>query len=315
MREMWVQRDQPSGQPFGRWLVRAVLVASLGQGPLARAEEPAAGGQAPLSVDHAPPSLQPRQDEAEERAARLLQQAKERFAEGDYQSSVSLLEEAYALTHSPRFLMNLGVAHHYLNECETALGYYRQYLQADPRGDLRAEATAAVERLEPICGGKSEPRAADVGAAPNPPPAPVALSHSPAQPSAAALFHPPPPTRVGERAPWVGVSRWMLLSAGAATAVGSVTLGLLALHAKSARESLQRSLPPGQTWDDFAGKSRDTELQRGLRRDQLWCWVFAGSSVLFSGTAGALWLIDSGPRGSVGFSADGFAGLQYERQF
>jgi hypothetical protein len=306
-----------SSQPRGRWLVGAALVAAMAQAPSVRAEEPAAGSQAPLGVAPVPldspaqPGSPPQQNEAEERAERLLQQAKARFAEGDYQASVSLLEEAYTLTHSPRFLMNLGVAHHYLNECETALGYYQQYLQADPQGGLHAEASAAIEQLEPICGQKAKPPVADLGPAPNTLPALVAPG-PPAQTAAPAPFS--PPTSVPEPAPSVSASQWLLIGAGAA-AVGSLTMGLLAVHAKHERESLQQSVPPGQTWDEFAGKSRDAELQQNLHRDQVWCWVFAGSSVLLAGTAGALHLLDAGPKGSLAFAADGFPSLQYQRQF
>ena len=293
----------------------------MAQGPLARAEEPAAGSQAPVGVAPAPQGSPPQQnssppppDEAEARAERLLQQAKARFAEGDYQASVSLLEEAYALTHSPRFLMNLGVAHHYLNECETALGYYRQYLQADPQGALHAEASTAIEQLDPICGQKAKPPVADLGPAPNTVPALVTPISPPAQPAAPAAVSPPPPTGVPEPAPSVGATTWLLIGAGA-TAVGSLTMGLLAVHAKHERESLQRSVPPGQTWDEFADKARDAELQQNMHQDQVWCWVLAGSSVILAGTAGALQLIHAGPQGSIAFATDGFPSLQYQRQF
>jgi hypothetical protein len=280
------------------------LVASA-----ARAGEPIPSGTAGVPVGSGETSTERAlQSDAEEHALQLLQKAREHFEAGEYAAAVPLLEQAYALTHSPRYLLNLAIAHHYLDECALALRYYEEYLDRDPRAERRAEATTAIEQLKPICG------APEPDAAPAPTPTPVTASA--AAPRAIAPDASPPIT--DEHAGRGGTRRivaWSLLGAGAATTIASVAAAVLALNAKADREALQRAVPPGLTWDAFGGRSRDAGLEDAFHRDPILTWVFAGSSLFLLGTGGALWLMDTGPHGSVSLTATGYPGVRYDGTF
>jgi len=287
--------------------VSTALVAVCLAASAARAEEPPrTPGSTDGSVNTAAEGAL--QSDTEEHALELLQQAKAHFADGEYAAAVPLLEQAYTLTHSPRYLLNLAIAHHYLDECAPALRYYQEYLRSDPLGERRAEATTAVEQLQPICGAP-EPDAAP-GPASLPPTTALAVPHAlePATTPPITQDHSGPDrTR--------RIVAWSLLGAGAATTVASVATAVLALNAKADREALQHSVPPGQTWDEFGGRSEDDSLQDTLHRNQILTWVFAGSSVFLLGTGGALWLMDAGPHGSVSLTASGYPGLRYDGTF
>jgi tetratricopeptide (TPR) repeat protein len=249
-----------------------VFAALLAGASIASAEpsdpEPPATAVPEAPIAEPPPVVAPA--DANAQAGELLEQAKQHFARGEYGAAVPLLERAYALTRSPRYLLNLGIAHHYLNECEAALGYYQRYLQSDPQGQWRAQAMTAVDQLSPIC----------APAAASPAPAASLAKAAPLdQPPAAADAQP----RSGER-----VAAWVLLGAGAASLAASIVFTAEALGARSDRQDLQRSVPPGQPWDDFAGRQRDTELDQEFRRDQTVAWVLAGSSVVLFGTGAVL---------------------------
>jgi tetratricopeptide (TPR) repeat protein len=250
------------------------------------------------------------------RALELLAQAKQRFEQGDYASAVPLLEQAHALTQSPRYLLNLGIAHHYMNECAVALRYYQLYLEQDPRGEGRAHAANALEHLTPICGARAEP-APSVPA----PSSPAPRTPSASSISAAELAGTPTPSQSGvesEPAPESSsrqVLGWALVGTGGVVAGVAVTLAVLSLDAKSDRQALQKSVPPGEKWDDFAGKGQDAELDRKFHRNQVLAWVFSGAAAVLLGAGGGFLLARSEPGVTVSFSTDGAPALEYSTRF
>lgn len=309
-----------------RWATLLVFVARALGAPLAYAQAP----DAPSSAVGAPAVEDPSSavgapdPGADARALELLAQAKQRFAQGDYAGAVPLLEQAYSLTQSARYLLNLGIAHHYMNECAPALHYYRLYLEQDPGGEGRADAANAVEHLTPICGGRVEPappgpaassRAASSRAASSPAASIRASSAlSPSSVSATA----PVESGVGSepaREPSRRILGWTLVGAGAVAAGVAVAMGVSALDAASDRQALQRSVPPGVKWDEFTGKGQDEEIDRRFHRDQVLAWVFSGAAALLLGTGGTFLLTRSEPSLTVSLPTHGLPELQYAARF
>ena len=117
------------------------------------------------------------------------------------------------------------------------------------------------------------------------------------------------------RKPSRKVLGWTLVGAGAVATGVAVTLAVSALDAKSDRQALQKSVPAGVRWDDFAGKGQDAELDQAFRRDQVLAWVFSGAAALLLGTGGAFLLTRDEPNVSVSFSPGGLPELQYAGRF
>jgi hypothetical protein len=84
-------------------------------------------------------------------AKELFERAKEKYIEGDLNSSLRLLEESYDLSHLPELLFNLGELNDELHRCAPALDDYQRYLERMPSGAKRAEAEEAVARLSAKC--------------------------------------------------------------------------------------------------------------------------------------------------------------------
>jgi tetratricopeptide (TPR) repeat protein len=130
-------------------LLGATLCLVLAVSPVA-ADEPPDG----VTGNHAAPA-DPAGSAAEARkqqAVGLLVRARVHYANGDFDAAIVLLERAYELTGSSRYVFNLGAAHHGAGHCEIARSYYEEYLNREPRGSERGAAAAALEELYSKCG-------------------------------------------------------------------------------------------------------------------------------------------------------------------
>jgi tetratricopeptide (TPR) repeat protein len=87
-----------------------------------------------------------------QQAVGLLVRARVHYANGDFDAAIVLLERAYELTGSSRYVFNLGAAHHGAGHCEIARSYYEEYLRREPRGSERGAAAAALEEIYSKCG-------------------------------------------------------------------------------------------------------------------------------------------------------------------
>ncbi len=88
----------------------------------------------------------------EQRSLGLLARARVLYADGDFDAAIVLLERAYELAGSSRYVFNLGAAHHGAGHCELARGYYEEYLRREPRGSERAAASTALAEVYSNCG-------------------------------------------------------------------------------------------------------------------------------------------------------------------
>lgn len=93
----------------------------------------------------------------EQQALGLLARARVLYADGDFDAAIVLLERAYELAGSSRYVFNLGAAHHGAGHCELARGYYEEYLRREPRGSERAAASTALEEIYSNCGRSHRP--------------------------------------------------------------------------------------------------------------------------------------------------------------
>lgn len=108
---------------------------------------------------HAAPA-EPASDEAGDDAETALDQARERFARGEFAAARDLLLRAYDRSHRPDVLFALGQAEFNLENFEAAIGYYEQYLATNPDAERAALTQQAL--------GAARARIA----APKPPPPP-----------------------------------------------------------------------------------------------------------------------------------------------
>lgn len=92
---------------------------------------------------------------AQARAAELFKRSADEYKKGNFQATVKLLDEAYALDPQPVLVYNLGRAYEGLGDLTTAIAAYEKYLHDDPktadRGALEHRiATLRRERDEKV---------------------------------------------------------------------------------------------------------------------------------------------------------------------
>jgi tetratricopeptide (TPR) repeat protein len=85
---------------------------------------------------------------ARTRAAELFKNGAEAYRKGNFQGTVNLLKEAYALDPQPVILYNLGRAYEGLGDGDAAMDAYRRYLEADPKAPDRPSIEQRLATLQ-----------------------------------------------------------------------------------------------------------------------------------------------------------------------
>lgn len=261
-------------------LFSALLLAASA----ARAEPPRASPVEPGS----PPDAQ---------AELLLERAKSLFREGEYRQALPLVQRAYALTESPRFLFNLGVLYHKLSECVPARDHFQLYLERDRTGAARQQTLAALQELRERC-PEAPPDAALAAPAAVPRAAALPSSETSARWREAATGAARPRYEPAERSAAPGVDTLVLIGLGAAAGVGAVLSVAAQSRAQSDIDALgRRAGAEGGPWDAFEARRRDlvadARLQRGLA-------IGLGlASLTLVGAGATMWIVESAEASSL----------------
>lgn len=117
---------------------------------------------------HADPAPVPgTTSEPQHRAQDLFNKGRIQYDLGEYQRSIELFRESYALSGEPYLLYNIAQAHRLSGDCVRALEGYRQFVRiieersadVQPSGVVK-EARAQMGSLEKTCGAREAPRQA-----------------------------------------------------------------------------------------------------------------------------------------------------------
>jgi hypothetical protein len=242
------------------------------------------------------------------RAESFRAEADREFAAGNYRAAIEPLTQGYALTHDPRFLLNLGVIYHWLGECELARDNYEQFSRAAADGPLRTEALEALEALYPVCGrsrsAEPRPAAAPDGVSPRPLPAPnAATAHDPARNPSMGT-------------PSAGnVAGWSFISVGAGAMLGAAVSGALWWSSTSDYRALVAAAPSsGQTWDACCAERGDRLQARAARYRAVTAGLGIGSAVLIA-TGVVLWRSRETEQAELSLALGDGVGLRYGAAF
>ena len=107
----------------------------------------------------------PSKEEVKE-ALELIQGANDDFENKDYKYALEGYEEAYAIYPNAIILYRLGLTHEKLENTREAVSFFRQYIEADPKGAKVSAAQKKIDKygkdLPPIVELKSDPDGAEV---------------------------------------------------------------------------------------------------------------------------------------------------------
>jgi hypothetical protein len=253
-----------------------------------------------------------------------LLEANRRFLAGDLVGALEILEPVCSATERTECSFSLGAIQHGLGHCAEALQHYRRYRELAPEGSHDAEVAAALEEVEPRCGGvpgslpvagataqtsadATTDRVAPGGAGPA---SAVALSSGNALPGASPASA-PAPLQTGEpqllavppaSSPGVLAAGSLVLSGAAAAS--SVVFGILA--ARSASHCRHALAYDREFIDECEG--------RGPRYQALW-QGFAVASGGLLGIGLTLWWVDANTLATPGVLGAGVPGVQYQGSF
>lgn len=205
---------------------------------------------------------------------------KQLYAAKDFVGAAAEFEAARAIDPQPRYVFNLAQAQRMAGQCAEAVRSYEAFLATAPVEAQAAVARAGIDKCKTQLQLQQQ----------RPPPAlPPPLQPQPAQ------VAPERHETAVERPRWYR-DRWgdALVAAGAASAITSVSLYVLARRAASA------TFEPG-TVDDYEANRR----RAGTR--QTWAAVLAGASVLCVGGGVVRFVSVSGEpaRGTVAVAVGG----------
>jgi tetratricopeptide (TPR) repeat protein len=148
---------------------------------------------------------------AKARAAELATQSQSHYKRGEFEVSIALLRQAYALYPEPNLLYNLARSLEGLGDAKGALEAYKSYLAANEKAEDRGAIERRIATLEVEIAEKEKRD--------KPAPAPVVVQPKPA-PAQITTQSPPPPS--GSKLPIV------VIATGAAIIGGGVFFGLAA---------------------------------------------------------------------------------------
>ncbi len=115
----------------------------------------------------AAPARAQKPDRAAE-ARRLYDEGLKLYNRASYAEAIEKFKAADALAPSPALAFDIGQAYRHLGDCPSALGWYRLYVQRDPKATERAEVRMAIIDMEACTRVDLVPRPP----LPPPPPAP-----------------------------------------------------------------------------------------------------------------------------------------------
>jgi hypothetical protein len=244
-------------------------------------------------------------------AAGWVQQADRHFRKGNPAAAIPLLERAYRSTGWTGCLLNLGMAHHSLSECQAARDYYERYLDLEAYSERRIQVESALEELERSCAPRMAPPLARAPEVRGNAIAPLADAVGPMSNRSMQRVAPEPRAsvaRVGQ-----GQRTLALMGFGLAGATGLAALTFVVSGERYDREA-QRFEDLGRTPDN---DSVARALDRDGRRANTWAVAFGAASVLLLGTsAGLLWLGESAGSGTLSLSlSPGASRMSYQARF
>jgi tetratricopeptide (TPR) repeat protein len=112
------------------------------------------------SPDDAAGAPPPGESGAASAAEALFQGGVRAYDAREYGVAKELFERAYALSHIPEILFDIGLTYRALGECERAVQSFDKFLEVAPPGHpLLARARARMQDLTPCAGGAHESRA------------------------------------------------------------------------------------------------------------------------------------------------------------
>jgi tetratricopeptide (TPR) repeat protein len=136
--------------------------------------------------------------QAEATAREHAQKGATALREGRYDDAMKEFEAGYAAVAHPGFVMNMGHVQRQAGNLERARGYYRRFLQLEPKSSQRAEVEQAIAEIDAALKGsrgtaRTEPPRHDVALAPaQDNEEPAALKALPAKTIVASPAAPPP---------------------------------------------------------------------------------------------------------------------------
>lgn len=212
-------------------------------------------------------------------ARRLYAEARARFDAREYDTAIAGFRRAYELVPANRLLYNIAQALRLSGHCAEAVRTYREFIAAEPDGQLREyaearvsalgecrEATQPAEPAPPILGSSSTSSStAPASAVGADPPRPTAVRKGHAVPAAAlaplgARAHAAPEhaQSAGSR----GVSAAIALGSAVALFTAS---GYFAWRADRASDRVSRAFERGERWSaGLAASERDGRRSRTI---------------------------------------------------
>ena len=86
--------------------------------------------------------------DSDRRARELFEAGRDAFDAGDFETALSLFEDAYANSPRPALLYNIAASADRLRRDEMAADYYRRYLAAEPDAAERTNVEARIAAIE-----------------------------------------------------------------------------------------------------------------------------------------------------------------------
>lgn len=86
--------------------------------------------------------------ETKKKAKRFVDAGLVHQEQGEYEEAIRWFRKAYELIPHPQLLYNIGLAHRMAGHRQSAMDYFRQYLDRDPEGQWREEARTAITEIE-----------------------------------------------------------------------------------------------------------------------------------------------------------------------
>jgi hypothetical protein len=280
-------------------LTASTVKAEPGQGAPPTAPVAAASGCPELPSE-------PRTDE--ERVQSAFARYECLFDRGQYAECLPVIEGACHLMDPARCLFNLATVHYALLHCETALGYYREYLDKAPYDDGRDQALSALEDLNRVCGFHDASGASPATGSVSEPS--TAVLDTPNGVSTPPVVSTPQQLAASDLRPVSNhrVLAYSLLGAGAATAIAS---GLFAIYGQRVDADYDERLRRVGHWRD----SEFDSLDANGRRYNTFALVFLGSSAALIGAGTTLLVLDARANGSLLVGSTGLPSVSYQGRF
>lgn len=252
------------------------------------------------------------------------------LARGQYEAALVALDQACSASDDPACLFNRGLTHHAqlqradameVQHCTESRRNYAGYVDLSPYDVPAERARRALLEIDQICG--------PLKVASAPALLPTDPEVIPAWQGEVPLFSASPthapenvarPTEPGEVQPVSNhTTTWLLLGAGAASAVAAIVAGV---HTKHAWDDLRaHDVPPDQL--DALGVTRRSEinvypdsetksLERRLNQYEVLTWGFGATAAVLLGVGIGRAVLDAGAAPSLAIvAAPGFGGLSY----